>query len=394
VSVGRVEDERSFDIDTIQTSWSWAATERLLLRLGGEFKHMEGNYDYMDEVEFELVFLTPGASLEPEREQEFHVQPDGDQLAAWIGGRVELTNHLSADLGLRWDKQTLSDDDGIHTSPRVSAMYAFNDRSSLRASWGRFFQYQSIDELQIIDGVTRFQGSQRADHLVLGFQHAFRNGIDLRVEAYRKDIDRIQPRYENFLYSLALLPELQPDRIEVDADKATAEGIEVSASRMDRSPLGWWLHYSWSDVEDKFPYGAIPRIWDQDHALGVGLNYQRGPWNMSVAGTYHAGWRTSRAELVATEPVAVGLVAKRNGERLEDYYVVDLRVSRDVPVRNGQLTAFLEISNVLSRRNQCCKQYEFTDGLSDEGEIEDVELALETDKWLPLFPSLGFVWRF
>lgn len=56
----------------------------------------------------------------------------------------------------------------------------------------------------------------------------------------------------------------------------------------------------------------------------------------------------------------------------------------------GTLTTFVEVNNVLSRRNECCVEYEV--------ESEDVpgELILDrsTRGYLPLLPSLGFVWRF
>ena len=51
----------------------------------------------------------------------------------------------------------------------------------------------------------------------------------------------------------------------------------------------------------------------------------------------------------------------------------------------GELTAFLNISNVVSRANPCCIEY----SLNDSGELDS-----RNRHWLPLVPSLGVVWRF
>ncbi|MEJ2257774.1 MAG: hypothetical protein P8X98_12375, partial [Woeseiaceae bacterium] len=57
----------------------------------------------------------------------------------------------------------------------------------------------------------------------------------------------------------------------------------------------------------------------------------------------------------------------------------------DFEVRRGDLTAYLDITNVLNRANPCCTEYSLD---------EDGQLAVRTAHWLPLVPSLGIVWTF
>ena len=388
VSTGRLDDERSFTIDSVQTDWSWQLSDRWLLEFGAESGYQDGSYDYMDEADFDVLFLTPGAATDPERRIEVHVDPDGSYYGAYANGRVGLTDRLTFDLGLRWDRQTLTDDNEDLFSPRIGAVYSLGDRSILRAGWGRHYQSQGIDELQASDGVTEYSRAQRADHLVVGFQHQMRNGIEFRLEGYDKDMDRLRPRFENILNTKILMPELQPDRVRIDPSGAKARGIEVSIADPYNEPVSWWLSYTWSTVKDELPEGNVRRAWDQQAAAQGGLEWRRGPWILNLAGTYSSGWPTTDGEIVETDPIPLVATGARNSKRLDHYFSLDVRISRDWKLPASYLTTFFEVTNLTGRFNQCCVDYDV--------EVEDGEAEIDFDpeNYLRAFPSLGVVWRF
>jgi len=388
VSTGNLRDERSFDINTIQSDWSYWWSDSLKLSAGAEYTHSSGDYDYQDEVEFDVIFLTPGASLESSREREIHLRPDGDQFGVYSSALVSVSDRLTADVGLRWDWMSMQEVDENHWSPRLSARYALRDNTSLRASWGRFYQFQGIDELQVPDGVTEYEKAQRSDHYIVGLEHQTGFGIDLRLEAYYKDIERLRPRYENLLNTLILLPELQPDRIEIAPEKARARGVELSLTSNIDHPLNWWMSVTWSEVEDKLGGEYIRRSWDQDRAVSGGINWRGDKWNISVAGSWHSGWPTTETELLTTDPEAVAITGPRNDEELGDYKTLDFRISRDYQLPASALTAFFEVSNIFGKENDCCIEYEVTD---EDGEFD---LETETNNYLPAIPSIGVIWRF
>ena len=400
ISAGVLDDRRFFTIDTVKTHWSWWIGNRLRLAAGGETSFSQGHYDYRDAVAFDVLFDREGAPTERSRSREFHLRPRGEHHAAYFGGRWAFTGHLTGEFGLRWDKETLATAAGNQFSPRLGLVYDLGPAMTLRATWGRQAQSQGIDELPVADGMTGFSRPQRADHAVLSLEHRTTTGVDLRIEAYEKKMSRLRPRFENLLNDRILLPELKPDRIRLEPHAATARGVELSAARHDAAPLGWWFGYTWSVVEDELDRQSVPRSWDQAHAIQAGLDWRHGPWRLTVAGQYHTGWPTTDVFLAEAETLPTIGSGPRNAERLGDFRTVDFRLSREWRFPASDLTVFIEVSNALNRRNDCCIEYEFESG--DEDEDEDGESAGEEEPALDLsrleffrfFPSVGFTWRF
>ena len=390
VSVGSLHDQRSFTINSLQTGWSWTMTDRLAFDIGAEASRSDGSYDFEDEVEYEVLFLTPGAPTETERTTDISLDPSGSHYGAYVNSRYRLFDRVTTDFGLRWDRETLTEDDEDLFSPRIATLVELGERTTLRAAWGRHYQSQDINELQVNDGETEYFRSQRADHAVVSLEHRSKWGIDFRLEGYVKEMDRLRPRFENFLNTKILLPELKPDRIEIAPHSAQAKGIEFSMGSRSEGPLDWWFSYSWSTVKDKFDDDHIVRAWDQQDAIKGGVEWRRGPWTVSVAATYNTGWPTTATELATTDPVPLVAVGPRNSDRYRNYGTLDMRVARDWRLPNSYLSAFVELTNITDRRNNCCQDYEVED-VNDDGNLV---WSLDKKRYFPVVPNIGVVWRF
>ena len=388
ISTGSLEDRRQHTIDSLQTDWSWQASGATLLQFGGEWRRSEGHYRYQDQAEFDVVFDIPELQSEDGRANMLEVQRRGDQYGAYASLRIEAAEPLTLEGGLRWDRSTLANDGG-HWSPRASVLYRLGPDTSLRASWGRFVQGMGIEELPVSDGVTEFAGAQRAEHLLLSFERRVSEAVDLRIEGYHKRYTNPQPRYENLLNRLVILPEVKPDRVRFDPVRARAVGLEASLRSVRSRPLFWWASYAWSRAEDELSDAVVPRGWDQEHALNFGVGWKGERWELSLAGLWRSGWPTTQVELVVTEDSAVLQAPIANAQRLETYVDIDARIARKFQFDGGaSLTLFFEISNVLNRANSCCTEYELDD------ESEEPVFVTESLRSLPRLPSLGVVWRF
>ena len=273
VSTGWLDDRRSSTIYSVQSDWSSRLSDQLLVQFGGTISEMRGRYSYQDSVSFDVLFDVPGAPSETSRSRNVQVTPTGNQYSLYGSIRYSPTARLTADFGLRWDKQTLDPDHTDTLGPRVGLRYRLGERTYLRGSWGRFYQSQAIGELQVEDGVQQYFKPQRSDHTVVGLEHDFTHGLNLRVEAYEKTMTSLRPRHENLLNSLILLPELKPDRVEIAPEGARARGVEVFLSQQLQYPVTWWFGYSWSWVKDRIDGKAQFRSWDQTHAVSAGLNW-------------------------------------------------------------------------------------------------------------------------
>lgn len=388
---GSLAERKEFSAAELRHDWEWRAAKNWMLRFGFNLKDLDATYDFTStkavSAPFDSILGNSAVT-----QFDFDLNPGGAQYAAFTELRWRLHDGIVVDLGLRWDQQnyTTSADDKQY-SPRASVLLQPGDATDIRLGWGQYYQAQEINELQLSDGGDRFYPAQRAEHFVVELRHVFANDVDLNLSAYRKSFRTLRPRYENAFNALTLLPELQFDRVRIDASGAESIGAELTITKGSSSDDSlWWISYAWSQVTDETPDGDIRRSWDQTHALKFGLSRSRGPWRFSVAGEIHTGWpRTALSGEVVNDPIngpQLALsVTPRNSLRYGTYQSLDVRVSRDFEVRKGTLTGFLEVTNLLNRENGCCDEYALGAG---------GELIAQDEYWLPLVPSLGVVWRF
>ena len=366
-----------------------------LLQWGLQVRQADADYLYRGDAEyFGLQALFQGRD-EP-LSRNLAASPEGASYALYVSDRWKLSPKSTFEWGLRWDDQTytgLTSDSQI--SPRISLLRTLGEKTELRLSWGRYHQAQEINELQIEDGITKFWPAQQADHFIVGFRRLFGDRYALRVEVFEKTIDDVQPRFENLFNPLALIPEVQADRIRLDPAGARSRGLEVSLDRND-GPLRWWVTYTLSEATDRINGRNELRSWDQRHAFVGGLGFSNEKWELGLAASVHSGWPLTELSLVETgvdgdgEPVLVAVPGPRNADRHELFASLDVRIARKWKLARGSLTAFLEVSNLTNRRNPCCLDFDLEeDDVTGENVFER-----GMDYWTPLLPAIGVLWEF
>lgn len=389
VRTAHVRDERLFHIIGLRLE-NTLEVGILQQRFGAEVRSLGGDYDYSNEVHAEPGFPFAGSpgfdtmrSAEP--------SPQGYESSGYWDAHAQLNQHWTLQGGVRIDTQTYDGtDDGEQWSPRLSALYTLSPQTHLRASIGRFVQFQGINELQVEDGVNTFYPAQHAYHAIIGFDHSFDDGLDLRVEAFRKEYRNINPRFENIFDPLVLLPEAEFDRVRIAPQSALATGVELMLQLRPRGSWSGWLSYSWSSVEDRVDGADVPRSWDQHHAVNLGIVWSKGPWSATLTDSFHTGWPTTVLEVTGTETGNPQIaLARRNRARLGDYNSLDLRVTRTFALPRGALDVFVELNNALDRENPCCVHYDVSQ--NPDGSLS---YSNNQDVWLPLIPSAGVLWRY
>jgi len=383
--IATVQDDRKIRQIGFRQDWSWNPTNSHWAQWGISANVGSADYDYNGAAEY-FGIQERFENAPPSISRSLAVKPEGGSYAFYVSDRWQLNRKSVIEWGLRWDDQTYTDlSSDSQLSPRLNYLYLYSEKTELRVNVGRYFQSQPIQSLQIEDGVSSFWPAQRADHIIFGARHLLQNDTSLRVEVFYKDIGRVRPRFENLFDPLGLMPELQQDRVRIEPSSARARGVEVSADRTSGN-LGWWGSYTWSNVSDTVDGRDVPRSWNQRHSLHGGIDWKKDKWNFSAAASLHSGWPTTGLQLADT---GVAIPGPRNAERHGLYASLDVRLSRRFDVRRGSLLAFVEVSNALNRRNECCLDWDIVDDVSG---AETLERGL--DYWMPMLPAIGFLWEF
>jgi len=230
---------------------------------------------------------------------------------------------------------------------------------------------------------------------VVGYTRRFQRGLSLRVDVYDKQYSHLRPRFENLLDPVQLIPEGAVDRIRIDAPEARARGIELTLRREAERGLAGWLSLAFAQAEEKEGNVWTSRSWEQQQTLSFGSSWTGNKWNVSLAGLFHSGMPRTFIGIGST-PLpgggfdVEGVVGPRNGKHIGSYARVDLRANRDVLLANSKISFYLEVTNLLNTKNECCvEDYDVVEG---RGGVPF--LAIETSYWLPMLPSFGFQWEF
>ncbi len=386
----QLRDRRDLRNAGIKQDWDFSLGTSHYLRWGFDLRSVEADYDYFGEIDNEVPLDGQGSRLANVR-----FSPSGDEYSAYLTDRFRFGPRTVAEIGLRYDRQTLLKDDQI--SPRFNLSHDLGKRGALRLAYGVYHQAERAHDLQIADGVDRFSLPEKSTHYLLGYDRRFGKGIEFRIEAYLKDFEDLRTRYENLTRSVVQYAGTGPDRVAIPADTGEVKGVEVIFKQNIGGTWSWFVNYAWSRAEDEVDGETIPRQWDQEHTVNFNLNYRYGKkWNVNMAWIYHTGWRTTPLELVESigSDGAAGyeiLPGPFFSNRLSAYHRMDLRINRQVFINQRRgFELYLDIANLYNRKNQ--RGYsEIQLALDENGQAF---IDREEDTWLPILPSFGLTWRF
>lgn len=390
-----VRDERDARVFTLRQNWNHQFSDRQYLKWGLEVRNWDADYDYVDRAVLPDPINDP-RFLPGVRQVEFQDEFSDWQYALYAADRFRLHSRLTAELGLRWDRQTLTAESEV--SPRVNLVYDFQSGGVVRFGWGYFFQSQRPYELRVEFGETEFQPAARAEHWILGYETDVGKGLRLRADAYRRSVTDPQVRYETLFDSFAPFPEARIDLIEIPADAAESTGLELLLRSRNHPRFNWWLGYTVAQVEDTVGEEDVRRSIDQTHAITAVASWRPAArWSLTWVWTYHTGWPTTpvTAELSVRptgETYIDYSVGRFYSERLDDYARLDFRASRTSKVGPGALTFFIDIRNLFNRDNP--RGLDIVNPSYRPQPDGSVEVVFPVESWLPILPSFGLSYRF
>ena len=384
IASGSLVAERSFSTTAVRSDWTYAAGPALRWNFGGEFTHEKAELEFRrQETLSNPIALAFGRPADASITSDQSPRSSTFGLYSAAHGRWQ---DLEAEIGMRFDFQ---DYQGVgergQLTPRVNLHYDFRDRWRAYASWGQFTQAQRVDEYRAEANQTAPDPASRATHVIAGVAHESEDSTNWRLEAYRNHWSVISPYYENSFGPLSLLPQLGPDRVLVVPADADAAGLELSAQRSFGRSLSAWGTYTLSTVTDDSNGREWVRNWDQPHSVNLGIAWTGARTSVSALLGWHSGWPKTPVTVVPASGAtpAYLLVGLRNSSRWRSYFSTDLRVSTSVPVSFGELSLWLDGTNLTGRSNPCCVE------LSSMGAAGGAP-AVEDQVWLPRVVNVGF----
>jgi hypothetical protein len=272
--------------------------------------------------------------------------------AAWQVGNLQLT------AGLRGEWYGFLD--AYRLAPRLGASIAVGRSGSINVSVGRYYQApqfiwlvgdpQNVDRLEPI----------RADVAIVGYDRLLRSDLKARVEVYY----RVYGDYAARLFRPQAV--LQPSGFD-DVTSDIPSGLEplesIGTGRSYGAELLLQKRFSTIPL-----YGLMSITFNRSQFAGLDSVYYTGGFETRFVGNLLAGWRFNpQWEVSGKFRVATGMpytpfaeFGPLQGERdfnrynqlnLSTFSALDVRVDRRWAFRSVQLDVYIDIQNLLGRRN-------------------------------------------
>jgi outer membrane cobalamin receptor len=395
-------DHRDAVVFGLRQNWNLHYSDNWHIKAGLRIQRHESEYRY-DIYKVERDQVNSDTVQVREQSANITLNPTGNSYGAYVSNRFEILDPLVMELGARFDAIDYSK--SMRLSPRLNLVWTLADQTYLRAGWGHFYQNDGIHEIQVQDGEDRFRAPQMAEHLVAGFEQIQNNGMNFRVEGYYKKMSHLHPKYQNGSNHIQF-PELEGDRYQLNLNGTTCRGIEFYWKYDLGGKVTWWASYARSYFDDDvdnmvfrdsvFTQGFTthPNLYDQRHTFYLDLNFRPNPeWHVNLAYQTHSGLPYIDLEEFLETPPEGGIrlgqdFSVYNRDNYDPYSRVDLRINRNIQLRNSQLIVYLQVINLFNDKN--LRTIDYDDYVNSDGQTVIVS---EKDYWAPLLPSLGFTWE-
>ena len=395
VITAQITDRRNLTIGGVRQDWSMEMGSRALLKFGFDVKQASTDYDYFSAVGD--VEVQNGTRVLVWDTTEVVQAPTSSRTGLYVAPRFRPFSSLAVELGLRYDRASHTGDEEL--SPRLNVSWQPRSGTSVRGAWGEYSQSQSLAGLQAQDGIDRFFSAERAEHRVIGVEQMLGRGLTARVEAYERRLSNLHPRFVSAGPGVEVFPEINWDRVRIDAERGRARGTELLLSHDQGRRVLWSAGYGLASVADRIDGKNVPRNTDQRHTVTGDWAYRSKKWRLSVATVWHSGWpytpEVLTVDTVASTPNRFDIQptstpGELNSGRLPWYRRVDARWTRFIDTRNGRVALFLEAYNLLDSRNR----RGYSSSLFIDGRNRRVVVGREDATWIPRLPTFGITWEF
>ncbi len=368
-----------------------------------------------------------------------------NKYRAYLQDNYKVTENFFLQPSLRFDYYDILDK--VYFAPRLSFSYALDDITTLRATWGIYYQSPGYEKLRdqgilydLADEFTTVLNAEKAIHYVAGIERWLSSEWNIRLEGYYKDFtdlyiqnvvdgnlfvtEEIPGKDPKYPSGWALPATLQGDsttQIPINGSNGEAYGFEILLAKrnvLNNSRLSGWISYAFA-FANRYENGVkFPFRFDQRNTVNVVLEYRINNWlELGVRWQYGSGFPISEPlgikprivfedrnlDGIPETPVIAtrGGTSNANGEeeviydidfgnrklngRKPEYHRLDIRLNAFADYWDLDWVFYLDVINVYNRSNILNYDYFVT---------QNLVLGREPTTMFPILPTLGFSVRF
>ena len=268
------------------------------------------------------------------------------EISFFLQDRWEVSKRLKIRSGLRLTDYNLHKK--IYADPRIGMKYHISDDIALKANWGLYHQFLTTannqdENLRLVElwlGIPKEKPASISEHVIGGIEYMSPRNIFYRIELYQKT-------FENLL----TLKQDNANEYEGTSQDSTmnefwdtrgnSNGIELLVKKSSGKFNGW-IGYTFSETK----YYTEPSGWhnpnfDRTHTINIVGNYDlTSDLELSAALTQSSGnpytkilgrvydWEQSLYNDSYWYPIDSYLVGAKNTERYDDYFRIDIGMTR------------------------------------------------------------------
>lgn len=232
-------------------------------------------------------------------------------------------------------------------NPRASFVYHWNHNTLTKIAWGWYSQFSRDPLVFDPNAGNREIRAPQAEHYITGVEHRFLRNYLLRLELYFKNLND--------------LIITDPVTNYTNSGSGYSYGADFFFQKKVSGKWDGWLTYSYS-VSRRKDHPGDPFYYplqDQRHTLSLVANYQPAKrWNIGMKWLFNSGKPYTPVERVEHLPdsasggvIIYPVEGPINSERFPVYSRVDLRVERNFRLIGNPLQVYLEVINLLNRKN-------------------------------------------
>lgn len=341
----------------------------------------------------------------------------GNELSLYAEDNAELTNRLSANVGVHFSYFNTEGKNYLSLQPRLSVKYKWSDAWSSKVSYSKMSQYIHLLSSSSISlptdlwvPITKNIRPMNAHQISLGTYFDGLRGWEFSLEGYYKQMNNVL-EYKEGTFFFGSSRDWENN---VSMGKGRAYGAELMVEKTEGRLTGWFA-YTLAKSERRFPDGSIsngewfPHKFDRRHNVKIFLNYQLGR-NIDLGATwlFNSGntMTVPERQAVAMTPdggfVELGTMPRRNNYRLPSTHTLNLNFNWHIKRAKTESIWNLSIYNVLNRKNPTLVyvtnesvSVKEINPMTNQPEIIDVKTTkLKKFTLLPFIPSISYTLKF